>query len=209
MARPTNTEARREQIVAAMGRIVARQGYAGASIQEIAAEAQLPAGLIHYYFTNKQQILTGLLDRLAAGLDARIDAFTRAAGDDEKRRLDALLRAMLSPEPDPSGAAVDPDAVACWVNLAVEVPRLDALRPRWTAIVAAWRGRLRDRVEARLGEERRALTASEEIATALLAAIQGCFLLATTLDVPAGFAARRVSEMAEGLIAAQPHVKGG
>lgn len=57
MARPTNTDARRAEIVEAMLRVMARRGYARASIAAIAEEAGLTAGLVHYHFRNKQAIL--------------------------------------------------------------------------------------------------------------------------------------------------------
>jgi len=54
MARPSNTDERRGQIVAALQAVMARAGYAGATIAAIARQAELAPGLVHYHFKDKR-----------------------------------------------------------------------------------------------------------------------------------------------------------
>ena len=58
------TDERRSEIVVALLNVMADQGYAKATVNKIATEAGLTAGLIHYHFKNKQEILLELLDRI-------------------------------------------------------------------------------------------------------------------------------------------------
>ena len=51
----------REKILQAAFRVLSRQGYENASIKEIAEEAGVAQGLVHYYFKSKQQLVLGVL----------------------------------------------------------------------------------------------------------------------------------------------------
>lgn len=52
---------KRQQIVDAALRVMSEKGYDKASIKDIATEAGIMPGLVHYYFSNKQEILTYVL----------------------------------------------------------------------------------------------------------------------------------------------------
>ncbi|WP_437563786.1 TetR/AcrR family transcriptional regulator [Sorangium sp. So ce542] len=70
-------------------RVFARHGYEGASVRDIAAEAQVASGLLYHYFPSKQAVLEALFER-SAGLV--MEAFARAAAVPEPRaRLGALV----------------------------------------------------------------------------------------------------------------------
>ncbi|MFD0712264.1 TetR/AcrR family transcriptional regulator [Paenibacillus sp. GCM10027626] len=56
MAKP-----KREQIIDAAYKVMSAKGYEKASIKDIAQEAGIAPGLVHYYFRNKEEILTELL----------------------------------------------------------------------------------------------------------------------------------------------------
>jgi len=82
---------RRSQIVHAAAAVLGRQGYAATSLKDVAREAKVAPGLLHYYFESKEELLlevvvvmerqmisewktavTGLedpLERIVAGLD--------------------------------------------------------------------------------------------------------------------------------------------
>lgn len=71
-------------------RAFAQKGYEGASVRDIAAEAQVAPGLLYHYFPGKQAVLLALFER-SAGLV--MEAFARAAAVPEPRaRLGALIR---------------------------------------------------------------------------------------------------------------------
>lgn len=52
---------KKQKIIAAAARVMAEKGYEKASIKDIAREADITPGLVHYYFQNKEEILSDLL----------------------------------------------------------------------------------------------------------------------------------------------------
>ncbi|WP_019638915.1 TetR/AcrR family transcriptional regulator [Paenibacillus fonticola] len=52
---------KRDKVVEAASKVMSEKGYEKASIKDIANEAGITPGLIHYYFRNKEEILTDLL----------------------------------------------------------------------------------------------------------------------------------------------------
>src|SRR5579864_1680989 len=48
---------RRGQIVRAAAAVLGRQGYAETSLKDVAREAGVAPGLLHYYFESKQELL--------------------------------------------------------------------------------------------------------------------------------------------------------
>lgn len=50
-------ENKRKKITSAAYRVFAKKGYENASIKDIASEARITPGLIHYYFKNKEELL--------------------------------------------------------------------------------------------------------------------------------------------------------
>ncbi|MEK7370328.1 MAG: TetR/AcrR family transcriptional regulator [candidate division NC10 bacterium] len=85
---------RRDQIVAATIRCLARDGYAGLTMKRVAAEARLSQGILHYYFPDKRAILAAAADRVTTDLDRRVAAEARGARG-ARGRLRALIRACL------------------------------------------------------------------------------------------------------------------
>src|SRR5688572_16523956 len=106
MARPSNTEQRRKEITSALVRVMAKRGYAGASVTDIARAARLTPGLVHYHFENKQEILLAALADLVARHDAGLERRLREAGADPERELDAFIDFHLG-----RGADADPQAL--------------------------------------------------------------------------------------------------
>src|SRR6187549_3675127 len=91
MARPSNTEERREQITRALVKVMARRGYDGASIGDIAKAARLTPGLVHYHFKSKQEILLEALGGLVARHEANLDARLERAGGDPAAEVAAFI----------------------------------------------------------------------------------------------------------------------
>jgi|SRR5580704_2450678 AcrR family transcriptional regulator len=85
---------RRDQIVRATIRCLARDGYAGLTMKRVAVEAGVSQGILHYYFRDKRAILAAAAERVTADLDRRVAAEARGARD-ARGRLRALVRTCL------------------------------------------------------------------------------------------------------------------
>jgi TetR/AcrR family transcriptional regulator, transcriptional repressor of bet genes len=193
MGRPSNTEERRQQIVAGLLRVMAERGYERASVAEIARAAGLSPGLVHYHFRDKQEILLTLVEQLSALVRARVAArLARVKGDDARARVDAFLDAFLA-----TGADADPAAVASWVTISAEAIRQPEVRALYERAVRTDLEHLEELVGAVTGKRR-----ARAVAVGLFAAIQGYFVLAASAPglVPAGSAASTVKHMAAGLL---------
>ncbi|SMG57894.1 TetR/AcrR family transcriptional regulator [Paraburkholderia susongensis] len=59
---PEKHEERRQQILQAAARCFARDGFRGASISEICAEAGMSAGHLYHYFPNKEAIVSAMTE---------------------------------------------------------------------------------------------------------------------------------------------------
>lgn len=99
MPRASTTEAdlaaRRTEILAAAAAEIAASGYAGATVRRIAARAGIAEGTIYNYFSGKEELVLGLLDRLDAGQRAKLPLGTRSP-DDPRSIVEAYLEHRLS-----------------------------------------------------------------------------------------------------------------
>jgi TetR/AcrR family transcriptional regulator, fatty acid metabolism regulator protein len=86
---------RREQIVRATVRCLAREGYTRLTMKKVAREAGVSQGILHYYFADKQAMLTATLAAVSRDLDRRVAAAQSRTGRDPAARLRALVRACL------------------------------------------------------------------------------------------------------------------
>jgi AcrR family transcriptional regulator len=85
---------RREQIVQATIRRLARDGASGLRMKAIAREAGVSQGILHYYFAGKRDILVAALETVMADLNRRLAALLKAAPD-ARARLRAVVRGCL------------------------------------------------------------------------------------------------------------------
>jgi AcrR family transcriptional regulator len=94
MPKIVDWDARRDEILSATWRVIARDGIAKATIRAIAREADCSRGILAHYFDDKADILGAALvmshRRVAARMDARAAAL---------RGLDALRTVMLEALP--------------------------------------------------------------------------------------------------------------
>ncbi len=83
-------EGRRREILVAAANVFARDGYASASLDDVAAQIGVTKGVIYYYFRSKEEIFTEI--RATAIRDAieRLEAILAAGGTPEQ-----LLRAAV------------------------------------------------------------------------------------------------------------------
>lgn len=71
---PEKHEERRQQILQAAARCFARDGFRGASISEICAEAKMSSGHLYHYFPNKEAIVRAMTE---GGLARAAEYFER------------------------------------------------------------------------------------------------------------------------------------
>ena len=197
MPRPSNTEERKAQITRGLMKVMAKRGYDGASISDIAKAAGLTPGLVHYHFKNKQQILLAALGELVARHDANLEARLSDAGGDPIAEVAAFIDFHLG-----LGADSDPEALACWILLSGEALREPKVRVQFAKALVAIVARIAAVIRA--GVERRVFVCDsiDAAASAVVAAIQGYFVLAATTPaaIPKGSAAFSAKRMAEGLL---------
>ena len=197
MARPSNTEERRAQITRGLLKVMAGRGYDGASIADIAKAARLSPGLVHYHFDSKQQILLAALHELVARHEAKLEQRLATAGGDPVREVAAFIDFHLG-----LGADADPEALACWILLSGEALREPKVRVEFeralASVTARLAGVIRDGVEQRVFRH----DGDGAAASALVATIQGYFVLAATARalIPKGTAAAATKRMATGLL---------
>jgi TetR/AcrR family transcriptional repressor of bet genes len=182
----------------AFEQLVAKNGYEATSVLDVAKEAGLSSGgLVLYHFKTKLDLLSALLEKLAEEADARLtfvldDTIRQTPEDDVEAFVNAFLEVRNPPR------HVD---VACWVALSAEAVRLKQIRTRYAEVMAHLTARLEELVLPALpkGSSQEA----RRLACAVMAAIQGYFVLAATSPglVPPGSAAPSVTSMALALLA--------
>lgn len=198
MPRPSNQEDRRREIVSGLMRVMAERGYEKASIQAIAAAAGLTAGLVHYHFRSKQEVLLALVERLESVVQMRFEK-RLADASTPWDRLDAFIDAHLAVD-----ESSDAEAVACWVAIGAEALRQREVKTTYQQTIRAELDALEQLVRDVLAREGRALQRAPTIAAALLSAIHGAYQLGVAAEVtPPGFAAAATKQMARGLVAAE------
>jgi TetR/AcrR family transcriptional repressor of bet genes len=192
MARPSNTEERRQQIVEGLLCVMAERGYERASIAEIAKAAGLSPGLVHYHFTQKQEILLTLVEQLAGRVRERVKTRLERVKGGARAQVDAFVDAYLA-----TGEDADPASVAAWVTISAEAVRQPEVRAAYEKVVRADLERLEELVAGVLGRRR-----ARAVAAGLFAAVQGYFVLSAAAPglTPPGSAAGTVKRMAAGLL---------
>jgi AcrR family transcriptional regulator len=73
-------DARREEILGAAARLFARKGISGATMAEIAKEADLSAGAIYRYFSSKEDLLRAVFDDAVTRNQQMFAEASRTAG---------------------------------------------------------------------------------------------------------------------------------
>lgn len=101
MARANITAIRRKEIIDATVRVMAERGWNETSIDEITREAGVSRGLISYHFRDKNELLSGVLERSREIFsDAVAEAIATSSDPVEQMRL-ATRAAILQARDDP------------------------------------------------------------------------------------------------------------
>ena len=134
-----DTPLRREQIVRAATVVLGRQGYADASLKQIAREAGVAPGLLHYYFESKEDLLLEVVD--ARQRDIEADRIATVGGID-----DPLERIVASLDRAAQIAVERPESIRLLFDLHSLGQRNDTMRVRMQEL----RTRRLDNIEAEL-----------------------------------------------------------
>lgn len=136
MARPNVEAERREQILRSASHTIAQRGIKSLRIADVAADAGLSPGIIHYYFTNKQSLTRAAFERNFERSLARRAAILNS-NEAAPQKLRSVVDAFL---PDDDETV---EAWHVWAELWVEGlhdPDLQALNERaygeWRSIIS-------------------------------------------------------------------------
>lgn len=152
-----------------------RRGYHAVSFRELADELGIKSSSVHYYFRQKEQLGVAVVERYTARFFAALEARTVSATTAEERLhifLDVYREAMI-------GA----DRICLCGMLGAESHGLPtALSEAVAAFFRASVAWLAEALPERLPEVRR-----QEIATRVVATLQGAMIMATTMKDPSRF----------------------
>ena len=171
-------EERRAEILSAFARVLAAHGFAGATIAAVADEAEVAPGLVHHYFSSKDELLECLLKDLIARFRLRTRAFEEkpaSRGTAPANSLGAYAAAAVRLD-----ESADTIAARCWVGVLAEAVRNPVLFAQVRRLVNAEIETIHRRSSGRLSQE----GASAVLAFILGALVMGAFAPRKT----AGFA---------------------
>jgi AcrR family transcriptional regulator len=116
-ARPRSDE-KAQAILDAACRCLSEKGYAATTISEIAAEAGVSRGLLHYYFKNKEELMAKALRASGEAIYGLFeDAFARSeSAEDLSIALTSMLRTLVGSDPTYMNLTLE-----CW-TMARESP---------------------------------------------------------------------------------------
>jgi TetR/AcrR family transcriptional repressor of bet genes len=200
MSRASNTKARQSQIVRALSVVMAEQGYDGATIHTIAAEAGLTPGLVHYHFKSKLEIFLSLIAVLDEAVRQRYVG-QKKPNDTPIQDLKAFVDAFLA-----LGKDSDETAVRCWIIIGAEALRQSEVSAAYRAATAKHIAILETIIKRCLAQDRRSQQNCRAVSLGIHAAIEGSLrlLVSAPSKIQVGSAAPTVFAMAKGAIANQP-----
>ncbi|MET3698439.1 TetR family transcriptional regulator [Bacillus oleivorans] len=155
-------EDKRQLLIDAAYKVFARKGYANASIKDIANEAEITPGLVHYYFKNKEEILFAVQQKIQSHYHQKYDG-------DEKYSLSPFdvfkeIKERSDKEPD-------------WYRLRYEIFSLglknEGVRKEAASILKSGRDSLSEPLKHIVGQQ---YDDSTEMAGILLACFDGLAL---------------------------------
>lgn len=135
MARTTDKEARRKQIIDGALRVFARKGLSNFKMAEIAIEAKVGKGTLYEYFRTKEELIMGSVSQFMEEFEQYVAAqITAVEGPIEKieKLLEASVEFCLQNE-DRLDALLDFYAVG--IPRSGDGPALMELRPRYKSII--------------------------------------------------------------------------
>jgi AcrR family transcriptional regulator len=130
--RPSVEPERREQLIAAAARVIARSGYDAATVRDVAREAGVSTGVIAYYFEGKDDLFAHVLRSASRAFRARLEG-ARDAAETPRARLLALAEAA-TPADDEAARAH-----ALWIDFWARAARDPELAGLTVRLYDGWR----------------------------------------------------------------------
>jgi len=124
---------RREQICRAAAAVIAREGFAGTTMRQVADEAGVSTGMLNHYFANRQEMLTAALVYVSERSQERYQNAIEGL-EPGVERLRALLGSVLGDDEE----AVETWRV--WIDAHGEACHLPALRAAIEERLGDWFG---------------------------------------------------------------------
>lgn len=182
-------------------RVMAKKGYEGASIADVAKSARLTTGLVHYHYKNKQEILLAVVAGFARETEKNLLSALAETDGEPKSELLAFIDYFLA-----LGPHADPEMVSCWIFLCGEALRQNAVRQAVEGTIEARVLKLEQIISRGVGAKQFSCENEHAAAVAIYAAIQGYFVMSGTALglIPVGSAAPHVRAMALGMLTAKP-----
>ncbi len=131
----------REKLLDVAARLFYEQGYAATGVATILREAEVNSGSLYYFFSSKEELLLGVLDRYVELLHPIIMGPAEAAAEDPIERIFALLNLYRE------GLRMTDCRLGCPIgNLALEVSdgypearkKIDLNFRNWSGAVRRW-----------------------------------------------------------------------
>jgi TetR/AcrR family transcriptional regulator, transcriptional repressor of bet genes len=102
---------RRQALIDATARSLAKQGSGGVSVRTIAAEAGVSPGLVTHHFDGVEPLIAATYRQVSERVGEALAAAVAAAGDDPRARLEAYVVGNFLPP------VMDEDLLATWLGL--------------------------------------------------------------------------------------------
>ena len=106
--RTASRERRREQLIAATMKCIARKGMSSTSIGDVAKEAGLSQGIVNLHFESKDNLLNETLRHLADDYKTRFIKALESSGPDAANKLLAVMQIDLRP------SVINRQKIAVW-----------------------------------------------------------------------------------------------
>ncbi len=90
-------DARRQSLIEATARVLARDGATGASVRTIAVEAGVSPGLVNHYFAGIEALIAATYSAVGDQVSTALATAVTLAGSDPRARLRAYVTASFAP----------------------------------------------------------------------------------------------------------------
>ena len=102
-------DVRRQSLIAATAKCLAKRGIGGTSVRTICAEAGVSPGLLTHYFTGIGELIVATYRDVGARVSHTLETAAAAAGEDPQAQIRAYVVGSFRPP------VLDPDLLATWL----------------------------------------------------------------------------------------------